>query len=45
MRECLAMAPGELDRMGAAAYDRVIARHDIDAAAVKLARLIHETSA
>lgn len=45
MRECLAMAPSELDRMGAAAYDRVIARHDIDAAAVKLARLIHETSA
>jgi len=45
MRECLAMAPSELDRMGAAAYDRVIARHDIDTAAAKLARLIHETSA
>jgi glycosyltransferase involved in cell wall biosynthesis len=45
MRECLAMAPGELDRMGAAAYDRVIARHDIDTAAVALGRLIDEASA
>ena len=45
MRECLAMPPDELDRMGAAAYDRVIARHDIDATAVKLARLMDEASA
>jgi hypothetical protein len=39
------MAPSELDRMGAAAYDRVIARHDIDTAAVALGRLIDEASA
>ena len=45
MRECLAMTPGELDRMGAGAYDRVIARHDIDAQAGKLARLFHGVNA
>jgi glycosyltransferase involved in cell wall biosynthesis len=45
MRECLAMTPAELDSMGAEAYRRVIARHDIDAQATKLAQLFHGAGA
>jgi colanic acid/amylovoran biosynthesis glycosyltransferase len=45
MQECLTMTPSELDRMGAEAYDQVIARHDVDAAAGKLARLFRGASA
>lgn len=45
MRECVTMTPGELARMGTDAYERVIARHDIDAEAGKLARLFREASA
>lgn len=48
MRECLAVTPSELDRMGADAYERVIARHDVDAEAGKLAELfrgVHTSAA
>jgi len=41
MQECLAMPPQELERMGAAAYSRVLARHAIDTEAAKLAELFH----
>ena len=39
MLACLAAPPSELARMANAAHERVIARHDIDTEAVKLARL------
>ena len=39
MQECLATAPGELARLGEAAYRRVLARHSIDTEVTKLAEL------
>jgi colanic acid/amylovoran biosynthesis glycosyltransferase len=39
MAACLASAPDELARMGEAARTRVLARHDVDVEAGKLARL------
>lgn len=43
MERCLAAPPVELASMGEAAYRRVLARHDIDAEAAKLAQLFRES--
>jgi len=40
MAACLSLQPPELQRMGNAAYERVVARHSIDTEARKLARLL-----
>jgi colanic acid/amylovoran biosynthesis glycosyltransferase len=40
MEDCLSRTPEELQRLGDAAHDRVIARHSIDAEAQKLAELL-----
>ena len=45
MRTCLAAGPDELARMAQAAQTRVIARHDIDREAAKLARLFRQPDA
>ena len=39
MRDCLSKSPAELQRLGDAGYERVLARHSIDAEAGKLATL------
>jgi len=41
MERCLSASPEELRRLGEAAYDRVIARHSIDAEVAKLADLFN----
>lgn len=42
MRDCLARSAEDIRRLGAAAHERVIARHDIDTEARKLAALFAE---
>jgi glycosyltransferase involved in cell wall biosynthesis len=37
--DCLAASPSELARMARAAHERVLARHDVDTEAAKLATL------
>jgi glycosyltransferase involved in cell wall biosynthesis len=44
MAECLSMTPASLARMGTAAHVRVLARHDIDIEAAKLAGLFQRLS-
>ena len=44
MRECLSAPAEQIQRLGAAAYERVTARHDIDAEALKLAHLFAEAT-
>jgi colanic acid/amylovoran biosynthesis glycosyltransferase len=44
MAECLNMTPASLARMGTAAHARVLARHDIDIEAAKLAGLLQRLS-
>ncbi len=44
MRECLASTPEQLARMGAAARERAIERHDIDTEAAKLAALFRSSA-
>ena len=44
MRQCLETPPDTLARMGEAARDRVLARHDADTEAKKLAQLFRETA-
>jgi colanic acid/amylovoran biosynthesis glycosyltransferase len=43
MQDCLASSPGELRRMGDAAYARVLSRHAVDTEAAKLAALFRES--
>ena len=42
MIDCLQLDDAELQRMGEAARERVLARHDVDDAATKLAKLFRE---
>jgi colanic acid/amylovoran biosynthesis glycosyltransferase len=44
MTECLAATAEELARMGEAAHRRVLARHDVDTEAAKLAALFQRSS-
>jgi len=44
MRDCLSRPIEQMQRLGAAAYDRVIARHDVDTEARKLAVLFAEAT-
>jgi glycosyltransferase involved in cell wall biosynthesis len=41
MQECLSSSASELQKLGNAGYERVIARHSIDTEAEKLAVLFH----
>jgi len=43
MRDCLARSAAELQAMGDAAYERVLARHSVDVEAAKLATLFRES--
>jgi len=43
MEDCLSRPVAEIQRMGDAAYDRVIERHSIDVEAAKLANLFHSS--
>jgi glycosyltransferase involved in cell wall biosynthesis len=45
MTACLAAEPGALDRMGDAARERVLARHDVDVEAARLAALFRSVAA
>jgi glycosyltransferase involved in cell wall biosynthesis len=45
MQDCLSRSAAEMARLGAAAYERVISRHDIDVEARKLANLFAEATA
>jgi len=44
MEDCLSRPLDELQRMGDAGHNRVIARHSIDTVASKLAELFHKVS-
>ncbi len=44
MEHCLSLAPGELQKMGDSAHDRVLSRHSIDSEAGKLAALFRDST-
>jgi len=43
LEDCLAASPEQLETMGEAGYQRVLARHAVDTEAAKLARLLKIT--
>lgn len=45
LETCLSAAPAQMQAMGEAGYHRVLARHDIDTEAAKLARLLERSAA
>jgi glycosyltransferase involved in cell wall biosynthesis len=45
MEDCLAKSPEELQAMGEAAHDRVVARHSVEIEAAKLVQLFHAPAA
>ena len=45
MKACLAATADDMTRVASSAYDRVLARHDVDREAAKLAALFARSSA